>query len=129
MPGEASTRRLLLAIGVNVTGALALGRELASAKALSLNTRKTLTFYDPRFPKSRRLARALPDVSRLHTVQGDPSRLLAHIVSVGPQGRGLRLQGVTTESIPFCLELFARSHHAYLESRRLDRDLFAWSLA
>jgi hypothetical protein len=130
MSGDAITRRRLLMAGVSVSAAMALGRGLASAETLSVSTGGILTFYDPRFPRSQQLARALPDAGRLNTVQGDPSHLLAYIVSGGPVCHGLRLQGVTTESVPFCLGQFARDYHdVCFHSRRLNRDLFAWSLA
>jgi hypothetical protein len=129
MPKTAITRRRLLATGVNVTAALALGSRLASAEPLAAEPPDKVTYYDPRFPHSRPLARTLSSESRLYPIGGDASSLLAQIASGGPRGRGLRLQGVTTESIPFCLEQFARDcHDVRFESRRLDRDLFTWTL-
>jgi hypothetical protein len=42
---------------------------------------------------------------------------------------GVRRHGVTTESIPFCLKEYAgRGRGVRLECRRVDRDLFAWTL-
>jgi hypothetical protein len=129
MPRRAITRRRLLATGVNVTAALALGGQLASAEPLAAELADTVTYYDPRFPHSWPLARALSRASGLYAIGGDASPLLAEIASGGPRRSGLRLQGVTTESIPFCLEQFARrGHDVRLESRRLDRDLFTWTL-
>jgi hypothetical protein len=129
MPRRAITRRRLLATGVNVTAALALGGKLTSAEPLAAELADTVTYYDPRFPHSWPLARALSRASGLYAIGGDASPLLAEIASGGPRRSGLRLQGVTTESIPFCLEQFARrGHDVRLESRRLDRDLFTWTL-
>jgi len=129
MPGTAITRRRLLATGVHVTAALALGGQLASAEPLAAEPADIVTYYDSRFPHSRPLARLLSHTSRLYAIGGDASPLLTQIGFGGPRGRGLRLQGVTTESIPFCLEQFARRcHDVRIESRRLDRDLFAWTL-
>jgi hypothetical protein len=129
MPSTAITRRRLLATGVNVTAALALGSELAIAEPLTGEPTDIVTFYDPRFSRSRPLARMLSGASRLCVIGGDASPLLAQIASGGPWGHGLRLQGVTTESIPFCLEQFARRRHVVrIETRRLDRDLFTWTL-
>jgi hypothetical protein len=129
MPRRAITRRRLLATGVNVTAALALGGQLTSAEPLAAELADTATYYDPRFPQSWPLARTLSRASGLYAIGGDPSPLLAQIASGRPRLSGLRLQGVTTESIPFCLEQFARRcHDVRLESRRLDRDLFTWTL-
>jgi len=122
------TRRGLLATGMKVTAAWVLAGSLASAAGQQRGG-KPVTFYDPRFPRSRQLARELPGVTRLRAVRSDPSHLLAQIASGGARPRGWYLQGVTTETVPFCLEQFARSYHdVHLESRRIDRDLFAWSL-
>lgn len=130
MPGTAITRRRLLATGVNVTAALALGSQLASAELMAAEPADIVTYYDPRFPHARPLARTLSRASRLNAIGGDASPLLAQIASGGPLERGLRLQGVTTESIPFCLEQFVhRWDEVRFESRRLDRDLFTWTLS
>jgi hypothetical protein len=129
MSSTAITRRRVLATGVNVTAALALGSELACAEPLAAEPTDIVTFYDPRFARARPLARMLARASRMYAIGGDASPLLAQIGSGGPRGRGLRLQGVTTESIPFCLEQFAgRCHDVRIETRRLDRDLFSWTL-
>jgi hypothetical protein len=130
MPRTAITRRRLLATGVNVTAALALGSEFATAEPVAAEPTDVVTFYDPRFPRSQRHARVLSGTSRLYAIGGDASPLAAQIASGGPRGRGLRLQGVTTESIPFCLEQFAGPRHdVRIETRRLDRDLFIWTLS
>jgi hypothetical protein len=130
MPNYAITRRRLLATGVSTTAALALGRFLVSTEALATELPDIKTFYDPRFAISRQLAGALPGASQLQAVRGDPSRLLAQFAPNSLRRRGMRLQGVTTESIPFCLEQLAQRHYDMcFESRRLERDLFAWSLA
>jgi hypothetical protein len=130
MPGTAITRRRLLATGVNVTAALALSSELACAEAAAGEPTDVVTFYDPRFPRSRPLARMLSGTSQLYVIGGDASPLLAQIAPGASRGHRLQLQGVTTESIPFCLEQFAgRRHDLRIETRRLDRDLFTWTLS
>ena len=122
------TRRHLLTTGMKVTAAWVLAGNLAFAAGKG-QTGLLVTFHDPRFPRSRRLARALPGATALHGVHGDPSQLLARIASGRPGRQPWRLQGVTTETIPFCLEQFARGYHdVHFENRRIDRDLFAWSL-
>jgi len=129
MPSNALTRRGLLATGVSTAAALALSRFLTSPEVRAADSADVRTFYDPRFPRSRDLADALPGAPPLYAVSGDPSHLLAHIPGGRPRTRDLRLQGVTTETVPFCLEQLARRHHEVrFESRRLDRDLFVWTL-
>jgi len=113
---------------MKVTAAWALAGNLAVAAGKG-QTGQIVTFHDPRFPRSRRLARALPGAIRLRPIHGDPSNLLTRIASGCPGRQPWRLQGVTTETIPFCLEQFARGYHVvHFENRRIDRDLFAWSL-
>ena len=130
MPGIAFTRRRLLASGLGATAVLALGDFVASARALAVPRADVLTFYDPRLPRSRLLALALPRASRPGPVGGDPSAILSLVTPPRHATEELLLQGVTTETVPFCLEQFARGHcDARLECRRLDRDLFAWTLA
>lgn len=73
-----------------------------------------LTLYDPRFPQALEAARALAGDGALLAVTGDVTALLA-LPRAG-------LQGVTTEVVPFCLQLQARL-------TRLDRDLFRWTPA
>jgi hypothetical protein len=128
MAGSGITRRHVLATGATITTALALGGHRASAEARAAHTVDIMTFYDPRFPQARPLARTLPQASVLLAVGGDPSLLVAQIAHRRERA-GLRLQGVTTETIPFCLEQYTRQERdMHFESRRLNRDLFAWSL-
>jgi hypothetical protein len=128
MSGSGITRRHVLATGAIITTALALVGHRAAAEARAAHTGDITTFYDPRFPQARPPARSLPRASVLLAVGGDPSRLVAQITN--RRGRaGLRLQGVTTETIPFCLEQCIRQDRdVHFESRRLNSDLFAWSV-
>ncbi len=129
MPSNAITRRSVLATGITTAAALALGRVAASAEVAGIALRDIHTFYDPRLRASKELAGALPGASQLQAVFGDPAPLLSRLMPALRDARPLRLQGVTTESIPFCLEQLSRAQpEARLQSRRLDRDLFAWSL-
>jgi len=127
MFNHAMTRRQLLASGVSATTALVLTR-FAAAAALTVPS-EVSTFYDPRFPASRTLAGTLPGASQLLAAHGDPSRLLSEVLANANGHRPRRLQGVTTETLPFCLEQLARRHdEVRFENQRLDRDLFVWSL-
>lgn len=77
------------------------------------------TFYDPRFPAAQLRALELAGAGQLCAVNGDPTELVMQAT------RTQRLQGVTTESVPFCLRQLAP--RARLTQRRIDRDLFEWS--
>ena len=145
MANDVISRRRLLASGVQASAALAVAGTLGPAAVSATagvgvgvgvddtasavaTPPATLTFYDPRFPASRLRARALPGRPRLRPIQGDPTALMA-LVAEARAGGVRRLQGVTTESIPFCLKEYAgRGRGVRLECRRVDRDLFAWTL-
>lgn len=118
--GTAADSALAVSLFASVTGAL---RPLA---ALADEAAATLTFYDPRFDAALALARAMPGAAGLRPLGADPTDLLLQLATASPRAEGLRLQGVTTGSVPFCLAQLFRS--ARLVERRVDRDLFAWTL-
>jgi hypothetical protein len=86
-----------------------------------------LTLYDPRFAQSQAFASQLAPSGRLRPVGGDVSELVPLMHS---PHTAFNVSGVTTESVPFCLEqlLNACQRPARVEMRRLDADLFAWTL-
>jgi len=136
MSDDVISRRRLLATGVHASAALALAGALGPAAAGATSGAATdadaqpatPTFFDPRFPASRLHARALPGRPQLRPIHGDPTPILG-LVSGARAGGSRRLQGVTTESIPFCLREFAgRGPGVRLDCRRVDRDLFVWAL-
>lgn len=123
------TRRRILSTGVQLTAAMTLGSGLAQAGARGGGRRHRDTFFDERFPESRVLAAGLPDAASLEAIGGDPSHLVGRLAAAEAAATGLHLQGVTTESIPFCLQQLTRHRpDVRFESRRVDQDLFAWSL-
>ena len=82
------------------------------------------TLYDPRFPNSRAQAELLAPQSTLRAIAGDVSDMVPIIGS-----KPLDIAGVTTESVPFCLsQLMSVADRPVLKMRRLDADLFAWTL-
>jgi hypothetical protein len=81
-------------------------------------------FYDPRFAISKAAASRLGR-GPLQAIGGDPTELLLQVAARGP-GATQRLRGVTTESVPFCLA--ALMPGSKLTQRRIDRDLFVWTL-
>ena len=101
----------------------------AGASAGLAGDQPIFTLYDPRFPQSRTAAERLAPRSTLRPIAGDVSELVPILLSTGARSAPLDIAGVTTESVPFCLEqLLSFSHQPVLEMRRLDADLFAWTL-
>mgnify|MGYP003348099440 CR=1 FL=1 len=120
------TRRRLFALGLG--GAAAAAVTVTTSGTTEPRRPSVLTFFDPRFGASSSLARALPAAGPLVAVESE----IGHLVAIDWQALAdgtLRLQGVTTEIVPFCLE-HAIPRHAGLRARveRVDRDLFSWSL-
>lgn len=107
---------------VVVTGEAEAGTGLAGAQTM-------FALYDPRFPQSRAAAESLAPGSTLRPIAGDISDLVPIVLSTEVRGAPLEAVGVTTESVPFCLQQLLRlDPRPVLEMRRLDADLFAWTL-
>jgi hypothetical protein len=83
--------------------------------------------FDPRWRRSLIAARAAFGTSRYQPVGSDATQLATLLFTPGRSQRIL-LRGVTTDSVPFCLEQCARAGTARLRTDRLDRDLFIWRL-
>jgi hypothetical protein len=132
MTADTISRRRLLARGLHASAGMVLAGTVGAGGRRAADPLVAAaiipTFYDPRFPAARRRALLLPGRLLLRSIRGDPTAVLG-LVS-GARGTGLRrLQGVTTESIPFCLREFAgRGRGVRLDCRRVDRDLFVWTL-
>ena len=84
----------------------------------------TVTLYDARFDAAAGLARSLAGDAPLQAAGTDPTDLVLHLAGTAPGA--LRLQGVTTEAVPFCLRQLLPD--ARYTERRVDRDLFIWTL-
>ena len=117
-------RRMFIQSVCVTTVACAGGASAAGASTGLASTQPMLVLYDPRFPKSRAAAQRLAPRSTLRAITGDVSELVPTIMSTP-----LEISGVTTESVPFCLQhLSSVAQQPVLELRRLDADLFAWTL-
>ncbi len=124
MGSKALSRRQF--IGASAQAAL-LGTLAATLKpltAFAVDEGAITTLFDPRFPGARARALELAGAGRLCPTGGDPTGLVLQALQ-GRPASARRLQGVTTESVPFCLRQLAPQAH--LRQRRIDRDLFEWS--
>jgi hypothetical protein len=114
-----------------VRAALELGAIVATTPACCGTTRgrdDSPVLYDPRLPRSREAARAAFGAARHVAVAGDATQLV-HDLAGAAQSEVRLLRGVTTDSVPFCLQTAAHAIGAtHLRSLRLDRDLFIWQL-
>jgi len=129
MPRGAMTRRQVLASSAKAAALLALGGPWVTARLQAAQPVHVRTYFDPRFPRSEWQASELPQATRPLAVRGDPTDLVMELSSRPASSAAVRLQGVTTEAIPFCLEQYTRHDTGVrFASQRVNRDLFAWSL-
>ena len=89
-----------------------------------------ITFYDHRFAGAREEALARAGDAAVTPVGGDVTDLLPALLAQARQATGSQVvvvQGVTAESVPFCLApaLQAQGFRP-VATARLSRDLFHW---
>lgn len=88
-----------------------------------------LTLFDGRFPAARKTALALANGSPTRALGGDITDAMLNVSALMQPRAGCRIAGVTTDHVPFCLQQLARNPtRMHLSLRRLDRDLFVWTL-
>jgi hypothetical protein len=109
-----------------VAALAAMAATLKPLAAIASADGNLITVYDPRFATAEPLAFGLAGAGRLLPTNGDPTVLLMQLNNPGRDAVLPRLQGVTTESIPFCLHQWVPGRR--FNQRRLDRDLFVWRL-
>ena len=119
-------RRRFMGAAAEVAALAALVPTLKPLVAIASAVGEQITVYDPRFAAAEPLAFELAGAGRLLPTHGDPTMLLRLLKNPGRDAVPPRLQGVTTESIPFCLQQWVPGRR--LSQRRLDRDLFVWLL-
>jgi hypothetical protein len=89
-----------------------------------------ITFYDHRFAGALEEAQARAGGAAVTPVGGDVTDLLAGLLTQARQtagSPGVVIQGITAESVPFCLEPMLRgAGFGPVVTARLSRDLFHW---
>jgi hypothetical protein len=104
--------------------ATAAGCALAGIMPAEAATAPDLVLYDPRFPAALEIAWRTAPAAKLQAAAGHVGGIDTRFLAPGAM-----VSGVTTEAVPFCLQHLIRlPHRATVESRRLDRDLFVWTL-
>ena len=123
---ERYSRRRFMGTAAEVAALATMATTLKPLVTITSAVGDQITVYDPRFAAAEPLAFELAGAGRLLPTNGDPTVLLMQLNNRGPDAVLPRLQGVTTESIPFCLHQWIPGRR--LSQRRLDRDLFVWLL-
>lgn len=121
-PTEYWSRRRFLGVSADAAVLAAVAGALKPLGVMAGEDAATVTFYDPRFAASLELARSLGPGSVPRPAGTDPTDLVLQLV----RAPAARLQGVTPESVPFCLAQLLPG--ARLTQQRVDRDLFIWTL-
>lgn len=116
------SRRGFIASALATVGAVVAGRLVDPA---ILPGSAELTLFDHRYDRARDLALQIANGGPLQAMGADPTEIALWLASRARSGR-TRIQGVTTESVPFCLRHM--NPRARLELNRIDRDLFTWVL-
>jgi len=122
---ETWSRRRFLGRTADVALLSALAGALQPLATLAAEGSVDATVYDPRFPAARTLALELAGRGRVLATDGDATVLVRQWAGRNAAEVLQRLQGVTTESLPFCLQQLAPQGR--LTQRRVDRDLFVWT--
>jgi hypothetical protein len=123
------SRRRFLGETLNVSALTALVSALPPLAAVAGGAEQSPVLFDPRFPQARKLAERLAGTALLIPTEGDPLDLLERCYALADTSAEFRLAGVTTDSVPFCLQqLAARGAAPKLTIERIDQDLFSWRL-
>jgi hypothetical protein len=86
-------------------------------------------FFDERFCNARRIAASWSASNGPLRVRGDITPLWTNGLDRTTRERPLALRGITTQSFQFCLRVLAAEHaHIDVQSSRIDRDLFLWTM-
>ena len=89
------------------------------------------TFYDARFAEAHLLAQQIHGDEHPLPTYGDVTPVWQDWLGASSHRSGcLRLQGVTTESFPFCLRVLLESQNLRVEPTltRFNRDLHIWTI-
>ena len=122
---DSTGRRRFIGSALSTAAALALLKD--SPVADGVPGTADLTFFDRRFARARELALELANGGTLRPVDGDPTEVAFWIQSYTSRGQPRRrIRGVTVESVPFCLKTLNPRSGLWL--RRIDRDLFVWTI-
>ena len=125
-PTEAWSRRRFIGASADTALLATVAGALKPLAAMADLPTATVTLYDPRFESAHELARDLAGGAPLQAAAHDPTDLVLQHLAAAESGAPLRLQGVTADTVPFCLRQLLPD--ARFTERRIDQDLFIWTL-
>lgn len=122
-------RRRFVQFGFGVAATLTVARAHASAIPLDALHPDRIVFFDAGVPHAAGIAEGLLDRGAAIAVGGDPMHLIGHVERLREAGMlPAQLVGVTREAAPFCLQAWLPAGRGSARLRRLDQDLFFWTL-
>ena len=124
-------RHFLRAATASVLFPAALRQTLAGSTAMpaAASPPWDYVFFDERFERAQLIAAAGSGSRRPIAVQGDITAFWLSELDVIACDHPLRLRGVTTESIHFCLKiLLGERVNLVVQASRLERNLLLWSM-
>lgn len=119
------SRRAFIGTTLGTAGALAIATDVLASTTLPADS-AAVTFFDHRFEHAREIATKLAAGGRLEAVNGDPSDFATWMQSQSLKASRPRIQGVTAESVLFCVRQL--NPRKQISITRIDRDLFVWSV-
>ena len=109
--------------------AVAIGRSLPGTAAAETAVASDFFLFDPRFTRARRAALDADPWNQAVAVSGDVTEFWSQQLSRTIGRNPLVVEGVTTESAVFCLDILARERAStHVTVHRIDRDLHHWTL-
>lgn len=122
-------RRQFVQLGMAAAASLALPVFAAPGAADRSTVSTSVLLHDLAVPHAAHLAAALAGSAAVHGIHGDPSTVLEEVQRLRAQSGGaVHITGVTREAAPFCLQAMLGTDAQYLSMRRIDADLFVWTL-
>ena len=123
------SRREFFTTALKIAGGLGAVGLIAPALSAVPSVPAHLTLYDERFARAFKLASRMAGSGALRVVQGDATSFASLLHRNDTVAAPIVIQGVTTESVPFCLHQLCRTgQRPALQIQRVDQDLFTWTL-
>lgn len=122
-------RRQFVQLGLAAAATLTLPNTVARAATDTAPAVAQVVLHDLAVPHALHLAAALAAGAQVLGIHGDPSSVLDEVQRLRTQAAGrIQITGVTREAAPFCLQGMLGSEAAALSMRRIDGDLFVWTI-
>ena len=122
-------RRQFVQLGLAAAATLALPAAAAPGSGSRAIKLPHVVLHDLAVPHAAHLAAALQADGEVRGIHGDPSSVWDELQQLRTQSAGqIHVTGITREAAPFCLRAMLGAEAQSLSVRRIDADLFVWTL-